>query len=90
MPRKKRRLLERRGLTEDQQNYLMDGWCLDPSSWSDPTWSKDVAGRPMPFRSVEEMREVWKLHKAEMMAAAPRGKKPWAWHQFEKDSGSEI
>jgi len=67
--------------------YLVDGWCLDPSDWSEGGWIAPM--KWIPFESKEAIREAYFSHRDGVIAEAKRrewkdDKTAWAYHEFEE------
>ena len=87
MPTKKRNSRPRTGtgrLSEDEREWLIDGWCLDNGPDSD-------SDADMPFPNPEAARQAWEAHRTELIAESrSRGRPiPEGWWKFEATEGLE-
>jgi len=84
MPRNRKHLYTRTNegvLTEDQADFLKDGYCLDGSLGDDCWIIEDLSGW-VPFKTRAEIETAWKRHRTgilkEWISMLP-GTRPWCW-----------
>ncbi len=72
-------------LTQDQLDYLTDGFCLDGAP--DERWQ--ISGRLMPFPSWAALEKAWEDNRAEVRAQVEKQKswskelRSWSWWTFD-------
>ena len=65
-------------LSEDQEQHLLEGWCLDCCI----PWHRKVG---FPFKSEEHRREVWEENRDYLLSKCPPGTIAAAARQYDGD-----